>query len=60
MYEAYLRNFEGFMAAGGNTMNVWGWLAPNDMWANADSVSDRSHPKYRAILDFVRQTEGAD
>jgi hypothetical protein len=60
MYEAYLRNFEGFMAAGGNTMNVWGWLAPNDMWANADSVSDRSHPKYRAIVDFVRQTEGAD
>jgi hypothetical protein len=59
MYDAYLRNFEGFMATGGSMMNVWGWLAPDDMWANADSVHDRSHPKYRAILDFVRQTEGA-
>jgi hypothetical protein len=24
------------------------------MWANADSVLDRSHPKYRAILDFAQ------
>jgi hypothetical protein len=59
MYQAYMRNFEGFMHAGGGLMNVWGWLAPDDMWANADSVSDRSHPKYRAIMDFVRETDSA-
>lgn len=53
MYDLYTKNFEGFKAAGGSLMNVWGWVAPDDMWANADSVLDRDHPKYRAIRDFA-------
>lgn len=52
MYELYLKNFAGFRNAGGSVMNVWGWVAPDDMWANADSLLDLSHPKYRAIRDF--------
>jgi hypothetical protein len=53
MYNDYLRNFHGFASAGGEVLNVWGWIGPDDMWANADSVRDRKHPKYRAITDFV-------
>jgi hypothetical protein len=53
MYDLYTKNFEGFKAAGGGIMNVWGWIAPDDMWANADSLLDRNHPKYRAIRDFA-------
>ena len=53
MYDLYTRNFLGFKDFGGSVMNVWGWVAPDDMWANADSVLDRSHPKYRAIRDFA-------
>jgi hypothetical protein len=53
MYDLYLRNFESFAAAGGEVMNVWGWVGPDDMWANADSALDRAHPKYRAITDFA-------
>jgi hypothetical protein len=55
MYDLYLKNFSGFAAAGGDIMNVWGWVAPRDMWANSDSVLDREHPKYRAISDFVAE-----
>jgi hypothetical protein len=53
MRAAYLRNFQGFERAGGQIMNVWGWIAPDSPWANADSIRDRQHPKYRAIADFV-------
>jgi hypothetical protein len=53
MYDLYTKNFLGFKDNGGSVMNVWGWVAPNDMWANAESVLDRSHPKYRAIRDFA-------
>jgi hypothetical protein len=53
MYDLYMKNFAGFRDAGGSVMNVWGWVAPDDMWANADSLLDRSHPKYRAIRDFA-------
>ncbi|HWO08303.1 MAG TPA: hypothetical protein VNN80_02455, partial [Polyangiaceae bacterium] len=53
MYDLYTRNFDGFKGAGGSVLNVWGWVAPDDMWANADSVLDRSHPKYRAMRDYV-------
>jgi len=53
MYELYTKNFAGFKAAGGSVLNVWGWIAHDDMWANADSLMDRSHPKYRAIHDFA-------
>jgi hypothetical protein len=53
MYDLYMRNFAAFKASGGSVLNVWGWIAPDDMWANADSVIDRSHPKYRAIHDFA-------
>ena len=41
-------------SAGGSQFNVWGWVAPNDAWANSDSVLQNDHPKYRAIVDFVR------
>jgi len=53
MHDAYLRNFDSFRRAGGRTFNVWGWVAPNDPWANAQSILDRDHPKYRAIVDFL-------
>jgi hypothetical protein len=53
MHDLYLRNFEAFASAGGEIMNVWGWVGPDDMWANADSALDRQHPKYRAIVDFA-------
>lgn len=54
MYDVYQRNFEGFRAAGGSVFNVWGWVAPNDAWANSESLADREHPKYRAISDFAK------
>jgi hypothetical protein len=56
MYELYRRNFASFLASGGSMFNVWGWVAPNDAWANSESVLDLGHPKYRAIADFA---EGA-
>jgi len=52
MYELYSRNFRSFRAAGGSTFNVWGWVAPNDAWANVDSLTALDHPKYKAIADF--------
>jgi hypothetical protein len=55
MREAYLRNFEGLRLAGGSVFNVWGWIAPNDTWANAESLTDRNHTKYRAILQYVAE-----
>jgi hypothetical protein len=55
MREAYLRNYEGFRAAGGSTFNVWGWIAPNDAWANVDSPVDLTHPKYRAIVELAER-----
>src|SRR5262249_986689 len=33
MHDLYMRNFAGFKAAGGEVMNVWGWIAPDDSWA---------------------------
>jgi hypothetical protein len=53
MHDAYVRNFDSFRRAGGRTFNVWGWVAPNDPWANAQSIVDREHPKYRAMVDFL-------
>jgi len=53
MHELYTKNFSGFKAAGGSVLNVWGWVAKNDAWANSESVRDTAHPKYRAILDFT-------
>jgi hypothetical protein len=52
MGQLYTRNLRAFKDAGGTIMNAWGWVDPNDMWANSDSVSDRSHPKYRALSEF--------
>ncbi len=57
MYDLYRRNYAAFRDAGGSTFNVWGWIAPNDAWANADSLLDRQHPKYRAAADFSRELE---
>ena len=53
MRAAYLRNFDGFRRAGGSIFNVWGWVGQNDPWANANSIVDRTHPKYRAIVEFA-------
>jgi hypothetical protein len=55
MYDLYQRNFTSFKAAGGSTLNVWGWVARDDAWANSDSLLDLGHPKYRAIADFARE-----
>jgi hypothetical protein len=52
--ELYTRNLLAFKQAGGTIINAWGWVDPNDMWANSDSVIDRSHPKYRALSDFAK------
>ena len=60
MHELYLRNFGAFREAGGSVFNVWGWIAPDDPWANSDTLEDLSHPKYRAISEFARRLrEGA-
>ena len=45
---------KSFKQAGGTIINAWGWIAPDDMWANADHVNDRAHPKYRALSDFAQ------
>jgi hypothetical protein len=55
MADLYQRNYAGFRQAGGSVFNVWGWIAPDDAWANAESPTDRDHPKYRAISDFARR-----
>jgi len=54
MYDLYSRNYRSFREVGGSTFNVWGWVARDDAWANADSPVDLDHPKYRAITDFSR------
>jgi len=59
MYDLYVRNYRGFIEAGGSTFNVWGWVAPNDAWANVSSPIDLDHPKYRAIADFERIAKAA-
>lgn len=53
MGELYRKNLAAFKRAGGTIINAWGWIAPADMWANADHVNDRTHPKYRALRDFA-------
>jgi hypothetical protein len=55
MGQLYTRNLKAFKAAGGTIINAWGWVDPNDMWANSDNVNDRSHPKYRALSDFAKE-----
>ncbi|HVZ87764.1 MAG TPA: hypothetical protein VHG72_12395 [Polyangia bacterium] len=52
MKDLYLRLFDGFAAAGGTVFNVWGGIARASSWANATSLNDRAHPKYRAVLEF--------
>ena len=59
MYELYAKNFRAFRAAGGSTFNVWGWVAPNDAWANVDSPVDIDHPKYRAIYEAANERAAA-
>jgi len=54
MGDLYLKNLRAFKQAGGTIINAWGWVDANDMWANSDSVVDRSHPKYRALSDFAK------
>jgi len=54
MGKLYRQNLEGFKQAGGTIINAWGWIGPHDMWANAENVNDRLHPKYKALCDFVR------
>jgi hypothetical protein len=52
MGQLYTRNLRAFKQAGGTIINAWGWVDPNDMWANSDSLLDRTHPKYRALSEF--------
>ena len=54
MAQLYQRNLSSFKELGGTIINAWGWIEPNDMWANADHVNDRAHPKYRALSEFAR------
>jgi hypothetical protein len=54
MAELYRKNLASFKEAGGTIINAWGWIEPNDMWANSDHVNDRTHPKYRALSEFAR------
>jgi len=54
MAKLYRRNLEGFKEAGGTIINAWGWIGPNDSWANSDNLKDLSHPKYRALRDFAQ------
>lgn len=54
MGDLYTRNLSAFKQAGGTIINAWGWVGPGDMWANSDSVSDRVHPKYKALTDFAK------
>lgn len=53
MASAYQRNWAGFERAGGKVFNMWGWIAKNDTWANAETLADRRHTKYRAALEFL-------
>lgn len=55
MRDAYLRNFEGLRSAGGDTFNIWGWIEPDDAWANASALGETSHPKYRAAAEFAER-----
>ncbi len=55
VHAMYLRLFSAYKALGGTIFNCWGWIAPRDPWANAQSLVDRARTKYRAIMDFVRQ-----
>lgn len=50
----YTKNLRAFKQAGGTIINAWGWVDADDMWANSDDLTDRSHPKYRALRDFAR------
>lgn len=50
----YKQLFQGFREAGGTIFNVWGGIGEGSCWANARDLHDRSHPKYRAIIDFVK------
>lgn len=53
MAAAYQRNWAGFERAGGQAFNVWGWIAKDDTWANAETLADRKHTKYRAAVEFL-------
>jgi len=55
MAQLYRRNLEGYKEAGGTIINAWGWVGPNDSWANTDNLKDLSHPKYRALRDFAQR-----
>ena len=56
MYELYLRNLEGAYRAGVHHFNLWGWVAPDDTWANTNTAVDFDHPKYRAAAEFAART----
>ncbi len=54
MGQLYWRNLQAFKQAGGTIINAWGWVAPRDMWANAENINDRMHPKYKALAEFAK------
>jgi hypothetical protein len=55
MTRLYVRLFDAFAAAGGSVFNVWGGIGRDSAWANGTDLLDRTHPKYRAVLDFEAQ-----
>ncbi len=59
MFDLYLRNFRGAYEAGASHFNLWGWVAPDDTWANTDTAVDFDHPKYRAAVEFSRRLGAA-
>jgi hypothetical protein len=54
MVGLYRRVLDEYRHAGGTVWNAWGGLGPGDAWCNADSLTDRRHPKYRALVDFAK------
>ncbi|HTB58118.1 MAG TPA: hypothetical protein VLC06_09605 [Polyangia bacterium] len=52
MTALYVKMFSGFASVNGSVFNVWGGIGRASAWANADHLMDRSHPKYRAAVEF--------
>ena len=53
MEAVYLKLLQSFADAGGPVFNLWGGIGAGSTWANADSLTDRAHPKYRAAARFA-------
>ena len=52
----YGKLFAGFRDTGGTIFNVWGGIGPDSVWTNARTLNDRTHPKYRAEVEFAQSS----